>query len=391
MKTFIRMTGAAAIAAVLAAGPAVAQDVPGVTADSIKIGVIGPMTGSAAIFGKSVFGVEAVFQDINERGGIHGRKIQVVREDDGCDPAKGLAAFKKVVSQDQVFAIDGFSCSGVAVALRPEFEKSGVPVMIMGAAPGAVAAPVLPGLFQPVPPTPVVGQTMIDFAMSKQGTTKIAFVCHSDDWGKSNRDPAIEHLKSKFNLEPVLNLSMERGSTDATPQILQIRNSGAEFVVLMMYPAEVAIFVRDAFKYGLNVPMLGPQSVSLEDTKERVGGTSVIQNLYVFYPYVDSFASEKMKAWATLINKYFPEERVESFSFLGMGGALALVDALDRAGPDLTRDKLVAALDETKDFQSGVLAAPITFTKEDHAGVKSGAMATFKGDDVVVMTTWTEK
>jgi hypothetical protein len=52
--------------------------------------------------------------------------------------------------------------------------------------------------------------------------------------------------------------------------------------------------------------------VSLVDTKERVGGTSVIQNLYVFYPYVDSFASEKMKAWATLINKSFPEERVES-------------------------------------------------------------------------------
>jgi branched-chain amino acid transport system substrate-binding protein len=74
-----------------------------------------------------------------------------------------------------------------------------------------------------------------------------------------------------------------------------------------------------------------------------------------------------------------------------MGGALALVDALDRAGPELTREKLVAALDETKDFQSGVLAAPITFTKDDHAGVKSGAMATFNGDEVMVMTTWTDK
>jgi branched-chain amino acid transport system substrate-binding protein len=391
MRSFIRITGAAAIAAALAAGPGLAQDVPGVTADTIKIGVIGPMTGSAAIFGKSVFGVEAVFQQANERGGIHGRKIEVVREDDACDPAKGLAAYKKVVSQDEVFAIDGFSCSGVAVALRTEIEKSGVPVMIMGAASGAVAAPVLPTLFQPVPTTPVVGQTMIDFAMSKPGTTKVAFVSHSDDWGKSNRDPAIKHLAEKYKLEPVLNLSMERGSTDATPQILQIRNSGAEFVVLMMYPAEVAIFVRDAFKYGLSVPMLGPQSVSLEDTRDRVGGTAAIQNLYVFYPYVDAFSSEKMKAWATLINKSFPEERVESFSFLGMGGAMALVDALDRAGPELTREKLVAALDETKDFQSGVLAAPISFSKDDHAGVKSGAMATFKGDDVVAMTTWTEK
>lgn len=391
LKCITTTASAVVLASTLLLGDALAQTTTGVTEDAIKIGVIGPMTGSAAIFGKSVFGVEALFKDVNSRGGIHGRKIEIVREDDGCDPSKGLAAFKKVAAQDEVFAVNGFSCSGVAVALRSEIEKTGIPVMILGAASGGVADPVLPSLFQPIPTTPVVGRTMIDFAMTKPGTQKIAFVSHSDDWGKSNRDPAIEHLKEKYGLAPVLNLSMERGSTDATPQILQIRDSGAEFVVLMMYPAEVAIFVRDAFKYGLDIPMLGPQSISLEDTRDRVGGTNVVQNLYVFYPYTAAFDSPELQKWAELINRYYPDERVENFSFLGMGGAIALIDALDRAGPELTREKLIEALDATRDFESGVLAAPITFAPDDHAGVKSGAMAAFSGDNVVVLKSWGEK
>jgi branched-chain amino acid transport system substrate-binding protein len=370
------------------ASPLAAQDAPGVTKDTIKIGVISPMTGSAAIFGKSAFGVESVYRDINERGGINGRKIEIVREDDACDPARGIAAMKKLVSQDQVFAVNGIACSGVAMAVKGDVAKTDVPLMIMSAATDAIAAPTVSNVFQAVATTSVVGRTMIDFAMSKPGTEKIAFVSHSDDWGKSNREPAIAQLKAKYGKDPVLNLTMERGSNDATPQILQIRNSGAQFVVLMMYPAEVAIFVRDANKYGLKVPMLGPMSISLEDTRDRVGGLTAVQNLYVFYPYVGAFSSPEMTKWADMMKKYYPNERVESFSFLGMGSALTMAEGLRRAGPELTREKLVKALDGIKDFETGVLSAPVTLTSADHAGVKGGAMATFKDGKVVVLKSF---
>lgn len=366
-------------------GSALAQEVPGVTKDSIKIGVMGPMTGSAALFGKSVFGVEALYRDVNERGGINGRKIEIVREDDGCDPARGIAAFKKLVSQDRVFAVNGIACSSVAMPVKQDIARTEMPLMIMSAASDAITNPVAPNVFQAVATTGVVGRTVIDFALSKPGTDKIAFVSHSDDWGKSNRDPAIAQLKDKYGKEPILDLTMERGSNDATPQILKIKSSGAQAVVLMMYPAEVAIFVRDANKYGLKIPMLGPMSISLEDTRDRVGGVAAVENLYVFYPYVAPFASPDMKKWADLIAKYYPGERVESFSFLGMGSALAMIEGLKRAGPDLTREKLTAALNTVKDFDTGVLSAPVSFSPEDHAGIKGGAMATFKDGQVVVV------
>lgn len=364
---------------------AFAQGVPGVTKDTIKIGVIGPMTGSAALFGKSVFGVEALYRDINDKGGIHGRKIEIVREDDGCDPARGIAAIKKLVSQDQVFAVNGIACSGVAMAVKQDIAKADVPLMIMSAASDAITNPTVANVYQAVATTGVVGRTMIDFAMSKPGTDKIAFVSHSDDWGKSNREPAIAQLKSKYEKEPILNLTMERGSSDATPHILTIKNSGAQFVVLMMYPAEVAIFVRDANKYGLKIPMLGPMSISLEDTRDRVGGVAAVENLYVFYPYAAPFAAPEMKKWADIISKYYPGERIESFSFLGMGSAMTMIEALTRSGPELSRQKLIAALNAIKDFDTGVLSAPVTFSTADHAGVKGGAMATFKNGQVAVV------
>lgn len=365
-----------------------AQDVPGVTDDTIKIGVISPMTGNAAVFGKSAFGVQSLYKQVNDQGGINGRKVEIVLEDDACDPARGLAAVKKLVSQDKVFAINGLACSGVAMAVKQDIVKTDVPLMVMSAATDAISSPTVPNVFQVVPTTNVVGETMIDFAMSKPGIEKIAFVSHTDDWGKSNRDPAIKQLEKKYGKTPVLNLTMERGSNDATPQILQIRNSGAQLVVLMMYPAEVAIFVRDAAKYGLNIPIFCPMTTSLEDTRDRAGGLAAVKNVYVFFPYIGAFDSPEMTRWSDLIKKYYPNERTESFSFLGMGSAATMIEALKAAGRDLTREKLIAALNKVTDFETGVLSSTVTLTPENHSGVKGGAMATFRDGKVVVMKSW---
>ena len=98
-----------------------------------------------------------------------------------------------------------------------------------------------------------------------------------------------------------------------------------------------------------------------------------------------------MKIMGAMVNKYFPSERVESFTYLGMSGAYAMVKALQDAGPDLTRTKLITALENLKNFDSGISSSPISFSSQDHAGIKSGAMATFKGSDIAVLKTWQAK
>ena len=384
MRPFRSLTWVVTITAALAA-PAYAQDVPGVTEDTIKIGLFGPMTGSAALFGKAVFGNEAIYRDVNDNGGIHGRTIELVREDTACDPARGIAAVKKLISQDEVFAINGGLCSSVVMAVKSEIEAAGVPLVIIGAASDAISTPTMANLFHPVATTANVGRTMMDFAVQNVGTEKIAVVSHSDEWGKSNRDPAVEHLQSEYGIKPAVDLTMERGSSDATPQILRLRNAGAEVVLLMMYPAEVAIFMRDAYKYGLNLPVLAPQSVSLEDTRERVGNPAATTNLHVFYPYEHPTGGPEMQKWEELINTHYPDERVESFSFLGMGGALAVVEALKNAGPELTREKFVAELNKLSAFETGINASPIRFSEDDHSGIEGGAMAKLSEDGSVTV------
>lgn len=369
---------------------ALAQDVPGITKDGIKIGVFGPLTGSASVFGKAVYGMEAIYRDLNDRGGIHGRKIEIVREDTACDPAKGLAAVKKLISQDGVFALNGGSCTAVVMAVKPEIGKTDIPFMVSGATGAGVSRPLVANVFQPVATSEVVARTLVDFAMAGSKSTKVAFISPSDEWGKANHDPAVEYLRAKYGVEPVLDLSMEKGASDATPQILRIRQSGAQVVFALMYPAEVAIFLRDAYKYGLKLPVLGPQSVSLEDTRDRVGNPAAVENLYVYYPYAHTFDSPELQKWTALIHKYFPNEKVENFSFLGMGGTLALIAALEKVGPQPTRAKLVAELDRIRDFDTGILATPLSFTPEDHAGIKGGAMARLRGNKPIIAKTWAE-
>src|SRR5436305_778677 len=102
-----RLAAAAALAAVAGGSPAFAEE-PGVTADSIKIGTFGALTGPGYLYGKlPMNGVEVVFDEVNAAGGIHGRKLQLVREDDRCDPAAAIAAIQKLVHQDQAFALIG--------------------------------------------------------------------------------------------------------------------------------------------------------------------------------------------------------------------------------------------------------------------------------------------
>ncbi|MEO9190069.1 MAG: ABC transporter substrate-binding protein, partial [Acetobacteraceae bacterium] len=205
------------------------------------------------------------------------------------------------------------------------------------------------------------------------------------EWGKSNHDPAVAELKSKYNLDPVLDLSMARGSADSTPQVLKLRAAAPDVIIAILYPAELAIFERDAYKYGLHVAVIGNQAISIEDTRNRAGGLPVVRNLYVYYPLAAPADDPSMAKWKAISEKYFPDMRVETGSMLGMGGAVAMVDALKRAGRNLTGQKLIDALNQTHELDTGVLGSPISFTPEDHAGVKGGQFITYEGDKLALV------
>src|SRR5690606_14548447 len=156
-----------------------------------------------------LFGAASIYKDINERGGIHGRKIELHIEDDACDPNKTISAFKKLTAQDGVFMIHGGWCSGTVMAIKPELARNpGLPYMVLGAASAAISTPVMPNLFHPIATTQTVTRTMLDFALSKPDAKRIAIISHSDEWGKSHINPLLEYMKSK-GMEPVESVWLE--------------------------------------------------------------------------------------------------------------------------------------------------------------------------------------
>lgn len=381
-------TAALLVAAFTAMAPLPASAETGVTDKTIRIGMFGPLTGPTAVGSLPLFGAAAVYKDINARGGINGRQIELSIEDDACDPNKTISATKKLIAQDQVFMVHGGWCSGTVMAIKPELARNpDLPYMVLGAASTAISTPVMANLFHPIATTSTVTRTMLDFALSKPDAKRIAIISHSDEWGKSHINPLLEYMKSK-GIEPVESVWLERGSTSATSQLLKLRGAKPDAVLAILYPPELTLYLRDAAKYGLKAPTVTTQGVSIEDMVHRVGNPEATRNLFVFYPLSGTLDAPEFAKWKDMYRKYYPNEPVETLSFMGMTGALAVVEALRQAGPDLTRAKFIDALNNLRGFDPGLQSGPLTFTPEQHAGISSGKMIYWPKDRAEIVATY---
>jgi branched-chain amino acid transport system substrate-binding protein len=345
-------------------------DSTGVTDTSIKIGVFGPITGPASIFSKTVYGPLSIYKDINDRGGIHGRKFELIVEDDGCDPNKGIAAVKKLISQDKVFMLHGAFCTAVALAVKPEISRHPeVPYMVIGAASAAISTPVLPNLFQPVPTSQTTSEQMADFALSKPGVKRIAVVRHTEEWGTAFSEPAIERLKARGFAPLVVNL--ERGSTDATSQVLAVKNWEPDAVLAALYPPEFALYMRTAYKFGLKTTTVTTNVDTIEDTDKRLGIPAAMNDVFVGYTLSAQITSPQLAKYTQLFRKYYSSEVLDPMSLHTMTGALVVAEAIEKAGPNLTREAFIDELNKLENFAPGVFSGALSFSPTDHAGPKT--------------------
>jgi branched-chain amino acid transport system substrate-binding protein len=380
---------AAVVGLALLASPAMADETTGLTDTTIKVGIMGPFTGNASRYSKTQIGLMAYFKHINDQGGIHGRKFELVPEDTACAPAKGIAAAKKLIHQDEVFYLHGNSCSAVAMAVKPTVSPTGIPWIIAHAVNPNITMPVNEkrSIFHGVPAGPAYGSTMGRFVMSKPGTKRVAVVTHTNDWAKSYCDPAIEVIEEQGG-EIIETLALERGQTDSTAQVLKLKQAKPDFILGCLYEAETVIFLRDAKKYGMETPVMGTAGTDLENTLERLGDVSAVRNYFVLHAFVDKVDGPKMQKWNDIILKYYPDETITGFSAVSMASGVAAVKALEAVGPDLTRSKFIAELEKIQGLETGILACDITWTPTDRHGCKKSAVAGMVDDKPAVMSAW---
>lgn len=373
MKTTASLAAAcSALLALSAASPSLAAD-PGLTPTTIKIGTFGALTGPGYLYGKlAMNGVDVVFDEVNRAGGINGRKLELVREDDRCDPASAIGAVQKLVSQDQVFALIGGGCSNPTLAARETIETSGLPFLVFASVHDGITTPPARNIFSTALTSTIESGAQVQFALD-QGAKKVAVISMRDAWGRARYTPLMEALKAK-GVKLVGDEEMSPDANDATAQVLRLKQTGADAVILVLFPKPAAVFVRDASKLGFKPLLIGQTGIAdpaaFEDQVGVPGATANFRTISMVRYTPEDPAVDK---WRRLIEAKFPGDRLSVFNQFGIGSAEVLVEALKRAGPDLTREKVITALAGIKDFQTEVYPGPITCSETDHRCHKTPA------------------
>ncbi|MFC3725717.1 ABC transporter substrate-binding protein [Neoaquamicrobium sediminum] len=368
MKTLMRVTGLLVSTAVVL--PAMA-DTPGVTDDVIKIGTFGPITGPHYALGRlPMNGLETVIDDVNAAGGIHGRRLQLVRVDDQCDPAGAIAAVRRLVFNEQVFAIVGGSCSNGVLAAKEDIEEAGIPYVNFTAASNLISAPKVDNIFTSMLTSNLEGQLQAQYLADK-GVTKAAVVAQHDAWGRDRYDGLLPALEAR-GIELVADEELSMESNDATAQVLRVQSSGAEAVVLLTYPKPASIFLRDSARLGFDATFLGttviPDPVAFDELVAIPGAT---KNFVTISPSRYPIDSEEAGEWREKLIAKFPDDTPHSYNLFGITAGQLAVAVLEEVGSDLTREAFINVLSSTKSLE--VTFAPAPLNCDTHQCLQSAA------------------
>jgi branched-chain amino acid transport system substrate-binding protein len=368
-----------------------AQSEPGVTDKTIKLGVFAPLSGNAMAYGFDVLNAAKMYYDkINKEGGIHGRKIELVVEDDRCSANDVLAAVKKLTEQDKVFALNGGSCSGAVVGAREYIDRAQIPyVMLNASGDGALYPPskYIYGAFSIS--QRAVGGSMVQFASAHLKGKKIGYINHDDAYGSWNLE-AAEFQAKQIGADLQIQ-SINPNLTDVTAPMLKIRAANPDVLLITTYARPVSLLVKKAHELGWTKPIVIAVNgtADLKQLIENVGNKDAFKNVYLQEVMIDVPGGPKLKWVYDMYKSYYPELAAkpgypQTYMPYGIPSAMAVVNALKAAGPQLTREKFLTAMSQTK-FESGVMAGPIELTPTDHAAQKSAIYLKFDGEKSTVV------
>lgn len=349
MHVLKRLTAVAAIAWSTLCGAD-----PGVTDSTITIGMSSPFSGPNGAYGVDIRqAVEAYFKQINSGGGINGRKLELVALDDGYETERTVANTRTLINDKNVFALLAYyGSSPTTEAMNQVFGPAKVP--LVGTISGADT------LRQPIASNPnsrYMFNVRASYAdeteaivnqMAALGLKNIAVFYQNDGFGKSGLDGVTAALK-KHNLAPSAVASVERNSLDVAKAVDIIAKTTPQAVVMITLYKPTAAFIK-AMKLAGQFPMLMTVSpVGAGQLVQELGADSRGIGISQVMPYPWNNVTPIVRDYQKLSDK-------QNYSYYGLEGyvmARTLVEGLKRAGKDLSREKLISALESLNNTDLG--------------------------------------
>ena len=375
---FLRMITLVSIMILLGSIPSYAEEVRGVTDDTVKIGVILDQTGPVAnITIPCSEAYKNYFRYINEQGGIHGRKAKLIFEDDRYSIPMALAAYKKLIYKDRVLALLGMGGSGQHRALYGSLEKDKVPSFTISWS-DHVTIPFKKYSFQPTNNVIDEIKLIVDYAVNnmKKEDLRLGYVYMDTEAGKVALDQLGKSI-NHYGLNPLTKVIVNLADIDASTQVMYLKKSKANFIIII---TQAFAFLKDARKFAYFPPVISTFHMLGEDTV-RISGKAA-SNLLGVSAFTSWYDNEPGIAEMRKITlRYHPEskepkyvEQMGSNRYYTKGWlmALLLTEGAKRAGKDLNHETLVAGLEKIRDFDTGGLTAPISYGPDRRKANDSG-------------------
>ena len=283
--------------AALAAPPSIAR-----AEEPIRIGVVSPQTGAAAQSGQFMRnGINLALDAINEKGGVLGRKLEVVVADDQTTNPGAVLAFSRLASDPAMVAFIGSIRSTQVQAMAPDVLKQGKPMMIGGTDP-RLTHQGNRWLFRCRPNDTYSAKTIAAYATETLGHKKIALIYSTDAFGTGGRDALTAELKA-LNLTPALSVGYTNQQADFTPVVLQVRTSGADLIAsYFTFETDLGVFAKQLRQLGVRTPWVG--SPSIVDTSALELAGAALNETYGVADYAVD-ASPESKAFAAAYQARF--------------------------------------------------------------------------------------
>ena len=344
-KTSTAALAILACAATLSTSLAQAQESQGVTKTEITLGSIQDLSGPLAGFGKQLRnGMMLRVNEVNEQGGVNGRKLNLLVEDSGYDPKKAVLAAQKLVNQDKIFMMVGHLGTAQNLAAMPvQFEKNVINFFPVTAAREmyepfhklkyAFAATYYDQMKAATPKL-----------VKEKKAQKVCSMYQDDEFGLEVQRGAEDGLKA-IGMTMVEKTTFKRGATDFSSQMSKLKAAECDMVVLGTIIRETIGGIGTARKLGFNPIFLG-SSAAYTDLIHKLGGKAM-DGLYatmtVQNPYLDD-ASQPIRFWATKYKTAFNEDPAV-FSVYGYLAIDSFIRVAQKAGTNLSTDSFIKAMD----------------------------------------------
>lgn len=355
-------------AALTTAASLCAAQQQGVSKTEMVIGTIQDLSGPLAGYGKQARnGMQLRVDEINEQGGVNGRKLKLLVEDSGYDPKKAVLAAQKLVNQDKIFIMAGHIGTAQNNAAMPvQFEKNVINYMPLTAA-REMYEPVNRLKFALLSSYYEQMHLMLPKMVKDKGAKKVCAIFQDDEFGLEVLRGAEAGLKS-ISMEMTEKTSFKRGATDFSSQVAKMKSAGCDLVVLGTIIRETIGTIAESRKNGFNPTFFGSVA-AYTDLIHKLGGRAM-DGLYatmsVQNPYLDE-ASQPIRFWANKYKTKFNEDPAV-FSVYGYTIIDNLIRAAQKAGPNLSTDSFIKAMDSMTVPADIFGGPPMSFTPTRHLG-----------------------